>query len=237
MQKNRKIAMLAAVGAALAVAGGGAAIAATGVLSPEEESQAVIDDAAAQLGVEPSELSNALEQALKNRIDDAVEAGRLTEAQGNALKERLDSADLPLIFGGRGFGPHGFDHGDFGHFASLEAAASYLGLTEAELRSELADGKSLAEIAKSEGKSVDGLVQALVKSASARLDQAVKDGKLTKAQADEITESLEERITDLVNREPGSGHGFMRRPGFGHDFGHGFDGSHRRPPESFGPRA
>lgn len=37
-----------------------------------------------------------------------------------------------------------------------------MGLTKAELREQLAVGKTLAEIAKAEGKSVDGLVQALV---------------------------------------------------------------------------
>ena len=70
--------------AAFAVAGAGGAIAASDALSPEDRSQAVIDDAAKQLGVEPSALSDALKHALENRIDEAVEAGRLTEEQARS---------------------------------------------------------------------------------------------------------------------------------------------------------
>ena len=82
--------------AALAVAGGGAAIAATTLGSPQEESRAVIEDAARELGVTPTELSDALEEALENRVDEAVADGRLTEEQGEALKEKLESQEIPL---------------------------------------------------------------------------------------------------------------------------------------------
>ena len=218
MTQSKKIliTVAAAGGAALAIGLGAAgAIAASDVLSPKEESQAVIDDAAERLGVEPSELSDALKEALKSRVDAAVDVGRLTEAQGKALKERIDEGETPLLFGGLGgFGPgHAFGHfGHFGHFDKLETAASYLGLSEAELREQLQDGKTLAEIAKAEGKSVDGLVQALVKDAKTKLDQAVEDGRLTQAQADELAGDLEERITDLVNGELPE-HAFGRRFG------------------------
>ena len=229
MNRSTKIKIAAGAVAAFAVVGGGAAVAATQAWSPQEESRAVIDDAAGQLGIEPSELSDALKEALKNRVDQAVEDGRLTEEQADALKERIDSGDAPLIFGG--FGGPGFGHGHFGHFADLDAAATYLGLTEAELRAELEDGKTLAEIAKAEGKSVPGLVQALVKAANERIAEAVADGRLTQAQADELEADLEERITDLVNGElhgPG--------PGFHHGFGPGF-GFHGGPSGLMGPRA
>ena len=222
MTRSRKITIIVvAAGAAALALGVAGAIAASGVLSPKEESQAVIDDAAERLGVEPSELSNALKDALKSRVDAAVDAGRLTEAQGKALKERIDEGETPLLFGalgrfgpGQAFGrPGHFGHlGPFGHVDKLETAASYLGLSEAELREQLEDGKTLAEIAKAEGKSVDGLVQALLKNARAKLDRAVEDGRLTQAQADELATDLEERLTDLVNRE-------LPEHGLGHRFG------------------
>ena len=44
----------------------------------------------------------------------------------------------------------------------LPAAAAYLGVTPAALRTELRSGKSLAQIATAKGKSVDGLKAALV---------------------------------------------------------------------------
>ena len=41
----------------------------------------------------------------------------------------------------------------------------------------------------------------MLSDAKAKLDQAVKDGKLTDAQRDEIVAGLESRIDDLVNRK------------------------------------
>lgn len=209
MKMSRKTKISAGAVTALVVAislGAAGAIAASNILSANEDSQAVLDDAANQLGVTPSALEDALKQGLKNRVDEAVKAGRLTEEQGNRLKERIDAGETPLVFGGFGrFGSGhfgGFGHpGHFGHFGSLEAAASYLDLTGAELRERLSGGDTLAKIAKAEGKSVDGLVNTLVAAASKKIDDAVADGHLTNERATELKQGLEGRITDLVNGE------------------------------------
>ena len=180
--------------AALAVAGGGAAVAATTLVDPEQESKAVIDDAASQLGVQPSELSDALEQALLKRVDAARAAGRITEAQADELKQRIQSGDYPLIgpvLGHRGGPGHGFGH--------LEAAAAYLGVAEAELRTQLEGGKTMAGVAKAQGKTVDGLVAALVADEKKELDAAVAAGRLTQAQADAMLADAKSRFTDMVN--------------------------------------
>ena len=191
--------VIAGAVAGLAVAGGGAAVAATQFGSPKEESQAIVNDAAKQLGVQPSALSAALKKALENRVDAAVAAGRLTKAQGDELKQRIESGEAPLFGppgpgGGRRFG---FHHA--GPFGGLDAAATYLGLTEAQLRTQLESGKSLADVAKAQGKSVDGLVQALVDSAKKKLDAAVAAKRLTQSDADSILSGLKSRITDFVN--------------------------------------
>jgi polyhydroxyalkanoate synthesis regulator phasin len=202
------------------------------MLSPSEERKAVIEDAASQLGVEPAELSTALKQALKNRIDEAVAAGRLSEEQADELKERIDSNDYPLLFGHGGPGRFG-GHGPFrqnGDFGILSTAASYLGVTEAELRAEL-ENKTLAEIAKDKGKTVKGLVQQLVAVQTKRIDEAVADGRLSDEQAAKLKENLDERIEALVNGElhrRGDGHGPRIWPG---------SGSPRGPPLFDGPSA
>jgi hypothetical protein len=190
--------MISVGAAALAVAGGGAALAANGLGTPQEESKAVVEDAAEQLGVDADELSDALKKALEKRVDAAVAAGSLTKEQGEAVKARIESQDYPLL-GGFRFGHHGSPGGrGFGH---LDAAATYLGLTEAELRTELSEGKTLAAVAKEKGKTVDGLVAALLADEKKELDEAVSSGRLTRAQADEILEDAEERFTDMVNGE------------------------------------
>lgn len=208
MKRNRKLMLGIAV--LLAAAGGGVAYAASDS-SPSEENQAVLEDAAKQLGISPGKLSDALKKALSDRVDAAVAAGRLTKAQGDELKQRINSDDFPL-FGGlnRGFG-------HFGFFGKIDAAADYLGLTEAQLHSQLESGKSLAQIAQAQGKSVDGLVDALVAAAKKDLDSAVAAGKLTKAQETEMLNGLRDRITSLVNSTHLGGPHFGRPPdGFRH---------------------
>jgi hypothetical protein len=180
--------------AAAALVGGGAAIAADR-LSPTQESDAVVADAAKQLGVDPSKLDAALTKALQNRVDAAVAAGQITKAQGDEMKARIAAGEVPLVGIGPGRGFHGEGH----HFADLDAAASYLGITEAALQTSLNDGSTLADIAKEKGKSVDGLKDALVAAAKADLAQAVKDGRLTEAQQTKILADLTDRIDGLVN--------------------------------------
>jgi polyhydroxyalkanoate synthesis regulator phasin len=217
MSRTQKLIVAGAVLAAVSVAGG--AFAATKAFSPKQERQAVINDAAGQLGVTPTQLTNALKQALKNRVDAAVKDGRLTKEQADRVKKAIDAGEAPL-FGlgpGRfGRGHHGFGfkpgfrhHGPFK--AGLEAAAKYLGLSEEKLLQQLHDGKTLAQVAKAQGKSVDGLVDAMTKDAKAKIAQAVKNGKLTEAQGKEFTNGLEKRVTDLVNgRFPAPKFGFHR---------------------------
>jgi hypothetical protein len=230
MVMRRKV--IAGAAAALAVGGAGAGVAATKMTqSPSAESKAVINDAAKTLGVEPSKLSAALKKAMEDRIDAAVAAGRLTKQQGEELKQRIESDDFPL------FGPPAFEHG-FGaphpFFHGLDAAATYLGLTEAQLESRVNTGKTLAQIAKAEGKSVDGLKAAMLNDAKAKLDEAVKAGRLTKAQEQRVLKDLEQRIDDLVNGQLRLRFRDHNGPGFG--FRRGFD--RQGPPTEFsGPAA
>jgi hypothetical protein len=187
---------VAGIGAALALVGGGVVseVAAIAPPTPQAEKAAFLADAANRLGVQSSQLQNALQQAAIDRVDAAVADGRLTKAEGDAIKARIQSGD----FGpGIGFGFGGM-HVGFG--VELGAAATYLGLTEAQLRSDIESGQSLAQIATAQGKSVDGLKQALIADAKSHLDQAVKDGKLTAAQETQFLNDLSSRIDDLVNR-------------------------------------
>jgi len=193
MKMNRKTTLVAVTVAGLVIAGGGGAIAAT-QLTPEQESQAVVSDAAEQLGVSPQKLSDALKQALKNRVDAAVSDGRLTKEQGDELKERIDADELPL-FGLRG--GHGYGHEPYHH--GLDTAATYLGLSEDALHEQLESGKTLAQIAQAQGKSVDGLIDAIVADEKQELTDAVAAGRLTQTQADEKLANLRDRVTNLVN--------------------------------------
>jgi len=209
---KRKI--VAGAAAALAVGGAGGAVAATQFSSsPSQESQAVITDAAKKLGVQPSALSSALKTALEDRVDAAVAAGRMTKAQGDKLKQMIESNGFPLL-AGPGFG-FGFEH----HMHGLPVAATYLGLTEEQLDQKLESGKTLAQVAKDQGKSVDGLVAALKADLKSKLDGAVSAGRLTKAQEEQILKDADQRISAFVNGKllrppPPPGGFFGERHGF-----------------------
>ena len=205
MSKRTLLAGSAAI-AAVVIAGG--AIAATKLTSPREENRAVINDAAARLGIEPSKLSDALRNALKAQVDKAVTDGRIPKEQGERLKESIDADEVPLFATpGFGFGPHGFGfrhfHGRGPLHETLETAAAYLGMTEATLRERLESGKSLADVAKAKGKSVDGLIDALVTAAGKRWDEAVAAGRftdpVTEADKREFLNGVRKRLTVLVN--------------------------------------
>jgi uncharacterized protein YidB (DUF937 family) len=203
MSRFRSRKALAIGAAALAVAGGGgAAVAAQGSSSP---GQSFLDAVAKHLGVSSDELEDATKAAAVDQVDSALADGKITQAQADELKQRIESGEFPPFFGGPFFGrPFGdpFRHAGppplplFGE--RLSAAADYLGLTVSQLRAKLNDGQTLAEIAKTQGKSVDGLKRAIVGAAETKLDELVQQGELTQAQADATLERLKSHIDDLV---------------------------------------
>lgn len=206
--KALKLKLAGGTAALAAVVGVGGAVAAT-QLSPSEESDAIVADAAKQLGVSADKLDAALKQALQNRVDAALEAGTITSAQATELKQRIEEGEVPLVGVGAGLGHRGGGHHGFVDFST---AADYLGLTEAQLRTKLEAGDTLAEIAKAQGKTAAGLVDRLVTAAKADLDEKVAAGRITAAQRTSILADLESRLEDVVNGEFSFG---FRGPGGG----------------------
>jgi hypothetical protein len=196
MSKRR----LAVAGAVVTVAAGaGAGIAATHGQDSNgraERGSAYLDSVAKHLGVSTERLRAALKAAAIDRVDAAVKDGRLTKAEGDRLKQRIASGEFPFFGPGFGGPGRGFHHGPRDHFS---AAAKYLGLSTEQLEQKLVDGDTLADVAKAEGKSLDGLEQALVADAKSHLDDAVADGRLTRSQADSILSRLRANVDDFVH--------------------------------------
>lgn len=129
-------------------------------------------------------------EALTGLVDD----GTLTQDQADAVANTLAESDALRGPGGRGHGP-----GAFGHV--LDDAASALGVTEEDLRADLAAGSTLAEVAEAHGVTVEDLVADLVAAATASVEDRVAAGDLTQERADEIVAGLEERITEMVSSD------------------------------------
>jgi hypothetical protein len=205
---SRRIVVAAA--ATLAVVGGAAAaVAATGSGSPTSD---FLDSVAKHLGVSPQKLEDATKAAAIDQVNADLAAGRITKEQADELKKRIEAGDGvlggPGRFGYGGGGP-GFPGGGPAGPAvarpfignEIAAAAKYLGLSESDLRTKLGDGQSLADVAKAQGKDLDGLKSAILDAAKTDLDKAVADKKLTQSQADDVLSALKSHIDDIVNAD------------------------------------
>jgi hypothetical protein len=210
-----KRALVAASALSLVVGAGGAVAASKG--SSATHGDGFLARVAGHLGISTQKLEDATKAAAIDQVNADREAGRITKAQADAMKAQIEKGQVPLFFGGphrfggpdRFRGPHRF--GDFGHehfgaHGHLSAAADYLGLTVPQLFQKLANGQSLADVAKAQHKSVDGLKKAILDGAKKDLDQAVKNGFLTESQAKDALSELQSRIDDIVNGTfPGPG--------------------------------
>ncbi|WP_018133332.1 hypothetical protein [Effusibacillus pohliae] len=71
----------------------------------------------------------------------------------------------------------------------------------ATLQKELKSGKSVADIAAAAGVSEQLVIDLLVKQATAKIDEAVKAGKLTQERADQMKSKLPDRIKQIVEHK------------------------------------
>lgn len=175
-------------------------VAAAGVLGVS--SLAVAGPALAAVGADGAAATvtsrvDGIKQALSGLVTD----GTLTQAQADKVAATLDSSDALRRHGHDGGpgGPGGYSGPGGRGGRNLSAAATALGLSQADLRTALEGGKSLAQVAKDKGVAVGTVVTALVDAEKARIAQAVKDGRLPQADADERLADLTARVTDRVN--------------------------------------
>ena len=99
---------------------------------------------------------------------------------------------------GPGFGRGPGDRNVIGN--SLATAATYLGTTAADLETRMRAGQTLAQIANATaGKSRDGLLNALVADATAKIDAAQKAGTITADQATQQKTNLSTRLAQLID--------------------------------------
>ena len=208
--KSRGGKLVAGTVVVLVAAGGGAAFAATQLDSPGAHDNAIISDAAGQLGVQPSALSSALKKAYDDQIQAKVTSGELSQSQADALKKSVDAGNIPLFSGGGGPGPGG------------ARAAARLGRVRVRVRPRrrLERGRDLPrphgrpdQVRPPErqdarpdrdrqGKTADGLVQAILSRQEANLDKLVTAGKLSSDQEKNIEKGLDHDDHEPRQRHP-----------------------------------
>lgn len=83
----------------------------------------------------------------------------------------------------------------------LKGVAALLGLTERELAAALREGKSLADIAASKGKSRADLISAIVMRANAKVDEALTAKKIDAEQAAKAKAEIAKHVEALVDKK------------------------------------
>ena len=131
-------------------------------------------------------------ERIRTELQNLVDDGTITAAQADAV-----AADLAASLPDRGPGGPGWHHRHPGFDG--EVLAGLLGIDVETLRSDLRDGKTVAEIAAEQGVDVQTVIDSLVAEAKAHLDLSVESGRLTQEEADAKLAEVTERITDFVN--------------------------------------
>lgn len=178
-------------------------------LFTSEERDAALADA---LGITVEELTTARETAHANLLQQAVEEGKITQDQADAI---LSGGGLRSVMQ------------DIFNQEDIETAvADALGMTIAELEAARAEGKRLNEIAADQGVELSAVQAAVQAAHEAALQQAVEDGLITQAQADQ----LQNRPGGLGGHHGGprgkGGGGFGQR---GNGFGNGLQNQPETP--------
>jgi lambda repressor-like predicted transcriptional regulator len=217
---------------ALGVVGGAAIAAGDGGDGPRAERAAAVSDylglpsedirdarqggtslaqLADQQGVSVDGLEAVIVAEASEHLDDAVADGRISEERAqdmltqleDRVSEMVQSTDAPKRDGRRGGG------------VVREAVTSYLDTPVEEIREAREGGTSLAQIAESEGKSADGLEQAIIAAAKEKTTDAVESGRLTQAEADDRLSELESSVSEMVHSTdaPERGHHGPGGPG------------------------
>lgn len=122
----------------------------------------------------------------RNRVTLGIGSTLVLGAAGAGIASGAKTDSTPPA--GAGGGPPG-----------AAAIATYLGLTGDQIRADLQSGKTLADLATAQGKSVAGLEAAIVSEAMSNLDAEVTAGKLTAAQEATMLADLKAHVDDMVN--------------------------------------
>ncbi len=153
----------------------------------------------------PAEAGTRLRDTLQPLVDDGtITAGQADAVTARLVENRPERGDRGERGEGRGEGRsegrgEGRGPGSFGRGVGSEALTDLLGLDAQELRQQLRDGATLAEIATAQGVETQAVVDELVAELTERVDNAVENGRIDQADADQKLADAEAKITDMVN--------------------------------------
>jgi hypothetical protein len=180
-------------GGVLAVAAGYLGLTRTQLRNELQTHQTLAQVAETTSGRSAAGLIAALAGAKASKLQAAVASGKLSQTKESAEQATLRKQATAAVERPRA---RGAANGE------LAIAASYLGVSSAQLRHERQAGQSLAELADARaGKSAAGLIEAIV-SHKAKLAGAASNSKLSPASKKMTLAQLRRRVTVSVERAP-----------------------------------
>jgi polyhydroxyalkanoate synthesis regulator phasin len=192
---KRNTLVIGAVVAVLALGAGAMAVQAAPAATPSTDyRQVFIDKLAGILHKSSKETADGIKKASEQTVDQMVKDGKITQAQADKMKQAIASGK-GFGFGGER-GERSGKHGDSAlmqelRTARMNAMAKLFGLSAADLQAQLKAGKSIKDLQQAKGISDEALKAARHDAVKPILDKAVKDGKLTQAQADHLLQRID----------------------------------------------
>jgi len=139
---------------------------------------------------------------LKTVLDGLVAKGAITQTQEDAILQAVRAA-APAPANPKPTRPTTIPNARSFVGDLAKAASAYLGMDLTTLVRDLRGGKSAADVANglaSQGKSAQGLIDALTKAANDKVDQAVSANRLSADRATALKPLIAAEITRWVNR-------------------------------------
>jgi len=153
-------------------------------------------DIATEKGISKEELKTGLQAKFQARLNEAVKKGELTNDKRNAIMSRFN-ANLDQMITQKDWAKR---VKMYRHFW-IGAAAQVLNIDKEALKKELQSGKSLEDVAKEKGISKDQLKAGLQDIQKKRLDELVKQGKMTKEKENQILTHTSEHLDKWISHK------------------------------------
>ncbi len=161
-------------------------------------------------GLDEDEVVADLKAGAIERVNQALEEGKIDEDRAEAMIARIEESDLDTLLN-RDFAPRPPMPP-----IALEMVADALEMSEEDLHAALEDGQTVPELIEAEGLSVEAVADDLKGAVVARVEDAVEEGKIDEDRADVMLERLED--SDVIEQWlageapfPGSRSGVMDR--------------------------
>ena len=159
---------------------------------------------AVEIGKSQAQINSAFQKAIADTLADEVKSNQITQAQADAIKTKLANQTpcaLPTSVGHTKPGGHKAEIAAYMQ-QYITASAAALGVSESQLKADLAAGQSLSQVAAARKVSEADFRTKLIANLKPSLDKAVTDKKLTADQETTILNRLKTGPLPLWNTAP-----------------------------------